>query len=125
MTARSFGPLFLALGLGAFLLGACHQVSKENRLILTLTPDSLTPGTKVEVMAVPQVPVVLQSVSGTVAVTGAWVVPFAYDASRQAWIFKTIIPSMISIPSGKYEVKAWGLTAQGTRVEGSTIVNMP
>jgi len=116
--------LWLALGLGLGLLFGCSQakVQPERRLILDVQPAELAPGVLVRVSARPAPDAALVSVSGTVAVPGAWVMPFHWDAAQKAWAFRTVIPSLISIPAGQYTVKAWGETRDGRRYEGSTAV---
>jgi hypothetical protein len=116
--------LWLALGLGLGLLFGCSkaQVQAERRLIIDVQPAELAPGMLVRVSAKPLPYAVLASVSGTVAVPGAWVMPFHWDAQQKAWAFRTVIPSLASIPAGQYVVKAWGQTLDGRRYEGSATV---
>jgi hypothetical protein len=116
--------LLLALALGLGLLAGCSHapVQPERRLILSVQPAELAPGMLVRVSARPEPDAALASVSGTVAVPGAWVMPFHWDAQQKAWAFRTVIPSLIAIPAGEYTVKAWGETADGRRYQGSTTV---
>ena len=67
--------LLLALALGLGLLAGCSHapVQPERRLILSVQPAELAPGMLVRVSARPEPDAALASVSGTVAVPGAWV----------------------------------------------------
>ncbi len=115
---------FVGLALGLALLAGCRQAQPlpERRLAVTVQPADLAPGSLVRVSAQPQPAATLVSVSGTVAVPGAWVMPFRWDAQQQAWVFRTQIPGLASIPAGEYTVKAWGRTADGRLYEGSAPV---
>lgn len=121
MRVRALLALPLALG----LLVGCHQVKTqpERRMLVSVQPAELAAGSKVSVSARPQPAAVLVSVSGTVAMPGAWVMPFHWDARQQVWAFRTQIPALTFIPAGEYMVKAWGKTADGQLYEGSTLVH--
>ena len=116
--------LALVLALGAFCLASCHAVKTENRLILKVEPAELQPGVKLTVTAVPQPLAEMAYVSGTVAVSGAPVLPFKYNAAAKHWYFGMLIPALVSIPPGEYEVKVWGQSLAGARYEGRTTVKV-
>lgn len=122
MIRRFSGVALVAAALLAPLAG-CHRVRPDMAvrpvLDISISPEILAPGAAVSVAVKPVPAVAMRSVSGTVAVMGAPVMPFSYDAARELWVFKTVIPTMVAIPAGAYTVKAWGLSAQGDKIEGS------
>ena len=80
----------------------------------------LEPGTIVSIAAVPVPATEMQWVSGTVQLFGAPKLSFKKDPKDGFYKFKTMVPPMVQIPAGTYEVKAWGRTAAGEAVEGRT-----
>jgi hypothetical protein len=83
------------------------------------SPASLAPGRIIKITAAPVPGGDMQWVSGTVKVLGARVVAFRKDPEDGLYKFKTMVPPMVDIPSGSYQVKAWGRTLAGEDVEGS------
>jgi hypothetical protein len=83
------------------------------------SPAPLQPGTIIKITAVPQPAGEMAWVSGTVKVLGARVVAFKKDPQDGLFKFKTMVPPMADIPSGSYQVRAWGRSAAGEAVEGS------
>jgi hypothetical protein len=82
------------------------------------SPASLQPGQRISVTARPLPEAQMQWVSGTVKVLGAREVAFRKDADG-LFKFRTMVPPMVDIPSGTYEIRAWGRTAAGEAIEGS------
>ena len=116
------GALALCLGLA---LGACASkaVIKPASAVLELrcnpsSPSSLESGTIVTIAAVPVPATEMQWVSGTVQLFGAPKLAFKRDPKDGLYKFKTMVPPMVQIPVGKYEVKAWGRTAAGEEING-------
>jgi hypothetical protein len=48
---------------------------------------------------------IIEKVSGSVEVPGAFKVPLKYDIVKKIWAFKAMIPMGIAIPKGEYT--AW------------------
>jgi hypothetical protein len=118
-------PWLLALGLALVLaLQACHSGQpKAGARYLELrpkpaSPASLVPGSRIEIAAVPIPGTELQWVSGTVKLFGSPTLAFKKDAKDGYFKFKTMVPPMVDVPAGSYEVRAWGRTAEGEAVEG-------
>lgn len=111
----------LALGL---LLGACAgkpPLPGARRLELSVDPAPparLPSGTIVRVAARAVPDAELAWVSGTVKIMGAPVLAMKPDADGKTWRFKTMVPPMLTVPAGKYEVKAWGRTKNGEELQG-------
>lgn len=84
------------------------------------SPAALASGMLVEIAAVPVPATEMQWVSGTVKIFRAPTLPFKKDAKDGLFKFKTMVPPMVMIPAGTYEVKAWGRTALGQDVEART-----
>jgi hypothetical protein len=118
---RRLGPALAAL----LFLAACHgakPVAKASR-VLELRPKpasgaSLPQGTHIEIAAVPVPPAEMQWVSGTVQLIGAPTLAFKKDPKDGAFKFKFMVPPMVDVPAGSYQVKAWGRTSAGEDVEG-------
>jgi hypothetical protein len=36
----------------------------------------------------------------------------------KGWYFRTMVPPLVTVPKGSYEVKAWGKTKAGEDVQG-------
>jgi hypothetical protein len=123
MSLRRLALAALAAGL---LLSGCHQAKPGGPgvLLLKVEPTKFKPGAIVTVSAKPPQGSVLAQVSGTVAVMGAPTVPFQFDGVSKAWVFRTLIPDMVTIPPGDYQVKAWGADKAGRRYEGSTTISV-
>ena len=73
---------------------------------------------KIEIMAVPVPATEMQWVSGTVKIFRAPSLAFKKDPQDGFYKFKTMVPPMVIIPSGNYEIKAWGRTVAGEEVQG-------
>jgi hypothetical protein len=82
------------------------------------SPATLAPGSRIEIAAVPVPLAELQWVSGTVKLFGSPTLAFKKDAKDGYFKFKTMVPPMVDVPAGSYEVRAWGRTAAGEDVEG-------
>lgn len=82
-------------------------------------PAKLPSGTIVTVTAQPVPATELAWVSGTVKLFGAPVLGLKMDAKSGAWRFRTMVPPMVLVPAGMYEVKAWGRTRAGEAIEGT------
>ncbi len=121
MTAK-FGAL---LGLGILALAGCAR----SRLgphgparVLVLKVDPAPPvhlmgGTLVQVSARPRPWAAMAWVSGTVKIFGAPVA--AFKPTRDgAWVFRTMVPPLFTVPAGVYRVQAWGRTRGGESVRG-------
>jgi hypothetical protein len=98
-------------------LGGCHAVIPPAPHTLSLTvdpppPADLPSGTIVSVRAVAGPDVDMAWVSGTVGIIGAPVAAFR-RGSGGGWLFRTMVPPMVTIPPGVYKVKAWGRTTDG------------
>jgi hypothetical protein len=117
----------LALALLALspLLNSCGaaRTQAERRLILTLDPPGLKPGTLIQVTARPVPDAEMLWVSGTVKVMGAPVMPFR-PGEKGAWNFRTMIPVFATISPGQYEARAWGDSKDGKRYEGSLLIDV-
>lgn len=115
--------LLAALALG-LLLGACagrKPALDARRLELSVepAPPALLPsGTIVKVAARAVPDAELAWVSGTVKIMGAPVLAMKPDADGKTWRFRTMVPPMVTVPAGKYEVKAWGRTKSGEELKG-------
>jgi hypothetical protein len=100
--------------------GGARPAAEGPALILAVepaSPASLISGTIVKVSARPQPAAELAWVSGTVKVFGAK--PLALKkAADGSWGFKTMVPPLVTVPRGTYEIKAWGRTQDGKAVEG-------
>lgn len=110
--------------LGALSLGACAgktPASGASHLelnALPAAPAELPSGTIVSVSA-QAVPVAeLAWVSGTVKLLGAPVLPMRLDPDGHTWRFRTMVPPLVTVPPGIYQIKAWGRTRSGAPVEG-------
>jgi hypothetical protein len=110
--------------LALFSLAACggKQV-KAPAHTLEIRPNPASPaklpsGTRIEVAALPQPAVEMQWVSGTVKLFGAPTLTFKKDLKDGLWKFRTMIPPMVDMPSGTYEIKAWGRTVGGEEIAG-------
>jgi hypothetical protein len=81
-------------------------------------PTALPSGTIVTVTArvVPEAE--MAWVSGTVKLMGAPVLGMKPELNGKGWYFRTMIPPLVTIPPGHYEVKAWGKTKAGEAVNG-------
>lgn len=75
-------------------------------------PAGLPSGTIVSVRAIPEPAVDMAWVSGTVGIIGAPVAPFRRGADG-TWLFRTMVPPMVTVPPGNYHIKAWGRTKAG------------
>ncbi len=127
MKSRVGGRLtFAILTLGSLLLTqACHQVKPPAHLLrLSLDPPQLEAGVPITLSARPEPPTELTWVSGTVEVMGAPTLPMRFDPSDGAWKFRSMIPAFMSVPSGVYKVKAWGMSKNGIRAEGELSVRV-
>jgi hypothetical protein len=82
------------------------------------SPASLAPGSRIEIAAVPVPSTELEWVSGTVKLFGSPTLAFKKDAKDGFFKFKTMVPPMVDVPAGSYEVRAWGRTSAGEAVEG-------
>lgn len=118
-------PLLLALAaLAAFALTACKPALKaEGRRLelsaLPMPPSPLPSGTVVTVSARPVPEGEMEWVSGTVKLMGAPVLAMKPAGDGKSWSFRTMVPPMVSVPAGRYEVKAWGRSKAGEDVQGS------
>ncbi len=112
-------------GLALLLLSACATRAPKpegRRLVLSALPAppaALPSGTIVSVSARPVPAAELAWVSGTVKILGAPVLGMKPGADGQSWSFRTMVPPMVTVPVGKYEVRAWGRTRAGEAVEGT------
>ena len=120
-----------ALGLGlaaaaALALAGCHRGALKaggaHTLVLSVDPPSPNPldaGTLVRVTARPEPKVEMAWVSGTVKIFGAPVAPFKRDREDGSWRFKTMVPPMVTVPPGTYQIKAWGRTVDGEEIHSA------
>ena len=118
--------IFSLIAVLGLLLSACHRVAPERMLDVRMEPSTLKPGQIVEIIVKPVQPVELQWVSGTVKL-GMGAVPeksLKYEDACSCWKFKTMIPVFVTIPAGKYEIKAWGETENGDAYSGSTMIEV-
>jgi hypothetical protein len=119
----SLKPALFALAALALVAGCRPAMKAEgHRLELSALPQpptSLPSGTVVTVSArtVPEGD--LAWVSGTVKLLGAPVLAMKPAADGKSWWFRTMVPPMVTVPAGHYEVKAWGRTKAGEDVQGS------
>jgi len=112
-----------ALALAGLALAGCAHVPKGPAPALKISvepapPTVLAPGTVVKIRAWAEPKAQLQWVSGTVKVFRAPVLAFKPEAGSLAWIFKTQVPPMTTVPPGRYQVKAWGRSVDGQDVNG-------
>jgi hypothetical protein len=113
-----------AAAFAALLLAGCAgkaPVPDARRLELSVDPappTGLPSGTIVKVAARAVPDAELAWVSGTVKIFGAPVLALKPDADGKTWRFKTMVPPMVTVPPGKYEVKAWGRTKNGEELQG-------
>jgi len=119
MRARSLTLVLLTLIAGC----TPKPVLKPGATVLELratppSPATLASGMIVSIAAVPVPATEMQWVSGTVKIFRAPNLAFKKDAKDGFYKFKTMVPPMVQIPAGTYEVKAWGRTAAGEAVEG-------
>lgn len=84
------------------------------------SPAELPAGSRVNIVAVPVPATEMQWVSGTVKLFRAPTLAFKKDLEDGFFKFKTMVPPMVMIPAGTYEVKAWGMTVDGESIEGRT-----
>lgn len=122
---RSVGRALLPAAFLALLLAACARVAvlPPLRLAFRLSPPSparLLPGSRVRVSVRVEPPTQMLWVSGTVGILGAPVVAFRRSKDGGSWIFRTMVPPFLSVPSGTYRVKAWGMARDGRKVRGET-----
>jgi hypothetical protein len=109
----------------AFTLAACAGKAPSpdaRRLELSVSPPApaaLPSGTVVSVTARVLPEARMAWVSGTVKILGAPTLPMKLDADGKTWRFKTMVPPMVRVPAGKYEVRAWGRTLEGEAIEGA------
>lgn len=83
------------------------------------SPSRLPQGTIVRISVLPVPATEMAWVSATVKIFGAKILALRQDPADKAWKFKTQVPYGFSVPLGSYELKAWGGTSSGERVEGS------
>jgi hypothetical protein len=101
--------------------GAAGVKGEPHRLELSalpLPPASLPSGTIVTVTAHVVPDAQMEWVSGTVKLLGAPVLGMKPDSDGKAWWFRTMVPPLVTVPAGHYEVKAWGRTKAGEDVQG-------
>lgn len=112
--------------IGAVTLAAlgCHSVGPQHNLILSMVPAEMRPGQILVVTAQPVPPANLLWVSGTVNVMGFPDMAFSKDAKDGLWKIKTMIPIFTSVAPGDYEAKAWGLSKDGQRYDGTFNVHV-
>jgi hypothetical protein len=72
----------------------------------------------VTVSALPVPEAEMAWVSGTVKLMGAPVLGMKPAADGKRWQFRTMVPPMVTVPAGRYEVKAWGRTKAGEDIQG-------
>lgn len=114
----------LVAAVAGLLLAACagHAPSADQpRLVLSALPAppaELRSGMVVSVAAQAQPAVELAWVSGTVKLLGAPVLPMRLDADGRTWRFRTMVPPLVMVPAGDYQIKAWGRTRAGAPIEG-------
>ncbi len=112
----------LALALVQALSGCTAKTKLQTRQLelraSPASPASLIPGSRIEIAAVPVPAGEMQWVSGTVQLFGAPTLAFKKDPKDGFFKFKTMIPPMVQVPAGSYEVKAWGRTTAGEAIEG-------
>lgn len=98
---------FLLLLLTAVLFASgCAGIPKGANQILDfkIMPDKgLASGTIVSIEV--KTTDIIEKVSGSVEVPGAFKVPLKYDTIKKIWAFKAMIPMGIAIPKGEYT--AW------------------
>jgi hypothetical protein len=101
--------------------GAAEVKGQPHRLELSalpLPPASLPSGTIVTVTARVVPDAQMEWVSGTVKLMGAPVLGMKPGADGKGWWFRTMVPPLVTVPAGHYEVKAWGRTKAGEDVQG-------
>lgn len=117
-------PAALPAVLAAALLAGCAAKAPKpdaRRLELSVQPAppaSLPSGTVVQVAARAVPEAELAWVSGTVKIFGAPVMPLKPDPDGRTWRFRTMVPPLVTVPPGAYEVRAWGRTKAGEDLEG-------
>jgi hypothetical protein len=120
----SLKPAWLALA-ALVLLAGCRQAVKAEGgrhlelSALPLPPTSLPSGTVVTVSARTVPDGEMAWVSGTVKLLGAPVLAMKPTDDGKSWWFRTMVPPMVTVPAGRYEVKAWGRTKSGEDLQGS------
>jgi hypothetical protein len=115
--------LWLAAACAALLAGCGGVKPKPVSAHLALdvspkAPAALPSGTVVMVTARAEPPTQLAWVSGTVQILGAKTLALRPNTDGKTWYFKTMVPPLVRVPAGKYELKAWGRTQAGEPVEG-------
>lgn len=110
--------------LGALSLGACAGKTPASGAThlelnaLPAAPATLLSGTIVSVSAQAVPGAELAWVSGTVKLLGAPVLPMRLDPDGHTWRFRTMVPPLVTVPPGMYQIKAWGRTRSGAPVQG-------
>lgn len=109
---------------GALLLAGCHaqiqtQIPHSLRLSVEPPPPSdLASGTIVSVHAIAEPFMEMAWVSGTVGIMGAPVAGFK-RAADGSWMFRTMVPPMVTVPAGTYHIKAWGRSKSGEELKAT------
>jgi hypothetical protein len=118
----------LAAGLAVFalFLAACQgpKIKPEHRLAVAVSPLLVGAGQRVTVTAMAVDQAEMAYVSGTVGSFGLPNVALKYDAVGKLWFLSRPIPLFVTIPAGRYEIKAWGESKAGEKYERNTFVEI-
>ncbi|MEW6516679.1 MAG: hypothetical protein AB1439_07250 [candidate division FCPU426 bacterium] len=110
--------------LAAWACAACATVPVAGpRLDVTVTPDTIYPGTVVSVRVL--APADTVEVTGRLDWAGSPVVPLKTADQGRTWTFVTQIPWGAVWQPGRYKVLVSGRTAAGESLRGEAWVNAP